>query len=117
MSNTDTLEERLGAILSDPDSMAQLVSMAQSMGLQSLLPQEKAAPAADVPAPPSAPIDPEMLAPLMQLLQAAQSSDPKQEALVRALKPYLSPERRDKLDRAAVLARFGRLAFAALKKL
>lgn len=74
-------------------------------------------PGAPFPAPPSAfpPPDAAMLQGLMQLMREAQHSDRKQEALVLALKPYLSPDRRDRLDRAMQLAKISRLAGTALK--
>ena len=39
-----------------------------------------------------------------------------QEALLAALKPYLRPERREKLDRAMRIARISQIAGGALKQ-
>ncbi len=106
MSGTEGLEEKLNQILNDPDSMAQILSMAKSFGMQPEQPSE--------PTPPPL-MDEGMMLRLMQMMQQMQHTDGKQEALLCALKPYLSPQRRDKLDRAMQLARISQLAGSALK--
>lgn len=108
MRKTDGLEDKLNALLNDPQSMAQLLSMAQSLGLS----PPEATPAGEPPVPP---MDEGMLRSVMQLMQEAQHTDARQEALLCALKPFLRPERRAALDRASELARISRLAGAALK--
>ena len=60
-------------------------------------------------------MDPRMLQTLMRLMQQAQQSDGKQEALICALKPFLAPERREKMDRAMQIARISHLAGFALR--
>lgn len=112
MSATEGLEDKLNQILNDPNSMAQILSLAQSFGMQSE-PEPSAA-------PPSAPAmgampDEGFLLSIMQMMQQAQKSDAKQEALLCALKPYLAPERREKLDRAMQLARLSHIAGFALR--
>lgn len=119
----DGLEDKLQQILNDPQSMAQILSMAQSFGLQP--PEPSHAPDAppkpgQPPKPPSPPpkppqLDPRMLQTLTQLMQQAQQSDSKQEALICALKPFLAPERREKMDRAMQIARISHLAGFALR--
>lgn len=109
---TDNLEEQLNRILADPDSMAQILSLAQSFGMQPESPPE---PPDRIPPPPAPPIDGAMLQGLMHLMQQTRQTDKKQEALVRALKPYLAPERRDKLDRAMQIAQISHLVSAALQ--
>ena len=113
MRKTDGLEDKLNALLNDPQSMAQLLSMAQSLGLS----PPEATPAGEPPPapPPVPPMDEGMLRSVMQLMQEAQHTDARQEALLCALKPFLRPERRAALDRASELARISRLAGAALK--
>lgn len=102
---TDGLEERLEQLLNDPDSMAQILSMAKSFGLS---PE-------DVPssAPPPPPED-GLTQALLGVMQQVRKSDGRQEALLRALRAYLAPERQEKLDRAMQLARISHLAGAAL---
>ncbi len=106
MRHTEGLEEKLNQILSNPDSMAQIMSMAQSFGFQ---------PESEPSAPSSLP-DEEMLRGMMQLMQQVQQNDGRQEALLRALKPYLAPDRREKLDKAMQLARLSKIAGCALGK-
>lgn len=110
MIGTEGLESQLNEILNDPERMAQILSMAQSFGLQPPETPISAPPPSCVP-----PLDPEMLQSMMQLMQQAQRADGKQEALLSALKPYLAPERREKLDRAIQLARISHLAGYALR--
>lgn len=112
MNATEGLEEKLQSIMNDPNSMAQILSLAQSLGLQS--------PAEPAPAPPSPPPggmmpDLSALGSMMGLLQQAQQGDEKQEALLCALKPFLRPERREGIDRAMQLAKLSQLASFALK--
>lgn len=149
MNAVDGLEDKLQHILNDPQSMAQILSMAQSFGLQPPEPSHAPAPP-NGPAPPppkpspgpgsqpnpppkpspgpypnpppgpppsapAPPMDPRMLQTLMRLMQQAQQSDGKQEALICALKPFLAPERREKMDRAMQIARISHLAGFALR--
>ena len=107
MRHTEGLEEKLNQILNDPDSMAQIMSMAQSFGFQ---PESEPSP------PPSSLPDEDMLRGMMQLFQQMQQNDGKQEALLRALKPYLAPDRREKLDKAMQLARLSHIAGFAFGK-
>lgn len=104
----DGLEEQLQKILNDPDSMAQILSLAQSFGLQ---PPEEAAAAPPAPPPP----DDGMAKAIFGMMQQARQSDGKQEALLLAIKPYLRPERRGKIDRALQIAKISHLAGFALR--
>ena len=54
------------------------------------------------------------IAQMMKLFSAA--IDDKSAALLKALKPFLSPERAEKVDRAMNAARLARIAQAALMK-
>lgn len=101
------LEEQLQKILDDPDSMAQILSLAQSFGLQ----PPEAAPSAPPPPPP----DDGMARAIFGMMQQARQSDGRQEALLHAIKPYLRPEKRGRLDRAAQIARISHLAGFALR--
>lgn len=111
MSHTEGLEDKLNQILNDPDSMARILSLAQSIGMA----QETET--AQAPPPPAAdafPMDEGMLFGMLQMLRQMQHSDPKQDALLCALRPYLAPERQEKLDRAIQLARLSSIARLAL---
>lgn len=108
MRGTEGLEEKLHAILNDPDSMAQILSMASALGMG----QDAGSEDRKNPEPP--PADPAMMEGVLKLMEQVQRQDGKQEALLLALKPYLAPERRDKIDQALQIARISHLAGAAL---
>ena len=99
-------DEKLNAILSDPGAMAQIMQLAQNLGG----PGESAAPPPEsAPTPPtggSAPsLDPQLFArflPLLQELGGQQNSNAR--TLLLALRPYLKPERQEKVERAVQLA-------------
>lgn len=117
MIGTEGLEEALNQVLNNPERMAQILSLAQSFGMQ----PPEAPPTEPVPSAPMQadasmpPLDPALLRSMMQLMQQAQRSDGKQEALLLALRPYLAPERREKFDRALQIARISHLAGYALR--
>lgn len=114
-------EEKLNTLLSDPDAMAQVMQMAQSLSQQMGQPGGAAPPngAAAPPSPPpqegqakaSSPlpggIDPSLVQKLLPLLsQLNRPESGETAAFLRALRPFLKPERQDKVERAAQLARF-----------
>ena len=115
-------EEKLNTLLSDPDAMAQVMQMAQSlsqqMGASGGAASSSGGPtaAADVPPPQELSsllggIDPALiqrLLPLLSQMNRAESSET--TAFLLALRPFLKPERRDKVERAAQLARLIHLA-------
>lgn len=102
------LEEQLGSVLSNPEMMQKIMSLAQSLNTQQK--QETPAPAAPVPD-----IDLSMVQKMAGL--ARQSSiDNQQQALLRALSPYLSRERIQKLEKAMRAAKMAKLASVALKR-
>ena len=101
----DQMEDKLGAILNNPQLMGQIMSMAQSLG-QNQADQE--------PSPPSLPnFDPALLAKLGSLAGQGQM-DGNQQALLTALHPYLSRRKVDKLERAMRAAKMARMASSFL---
>lgn len=105
------MEDTLNRILSDPDSMAQILALARSFGMG----QESESSSVSEPAQRgSFFMDEGMLMQMMQIFQVMQERDPRQEALLGALRAYLAPERQKKLDRAMELARLTKLAGIAL---
>ena len=94
------LDEKLGAVLSNPQLMQQIMNMAQSLGQASPPPQpQPAAPAPPMQMPPLGDIDPAMLGKIMNL--AGKSGiDGQQKMLLNALQPYLSGQRIQKLEKA-----------------
>ena len=95
------MEEQLQKILNDPQTMQQLMSMAQSLGGHS-----------DGP-PPLPDIDPGMLQKISGLAGHG-TIDPQQRALLKALAPYLSRRRISKLENAMRAAKMARFAASVL---
>ena len=111
MIGTENLEEKLSQVLNDPNSMAQLMSFAQSLGMG---PPDAPPPPGSPPGP--SPGDDAFVRGILQLVRQANQKDGPQEALLAALKPYLRPDRREKLDRAMRIARISQIAGGALKQ-
>lgn len=108
----DEMEEKLGAILNNPQLMQQVMSMAQTLN-QSGGKQDPPEPASPPEPEPSAlpNIDLSLIRNLSGL--AGQSGiDREQKALLHALGPYLSRQRVDKLERAMRAAKMAKLASA-----
>lgn len=98
------LEDKLGAILNDPQMMQQLTAMAQALGSsQQETPQSEAMPV----------IDPTILRKLTSLAGQGQI-DQRQKALLGALGGYLSHQRISRLERAMRAAQLAKIATAAL---
>ena len=122
-----SFEQAVGAMLQDPEQMQKIFALAQSLGFsppaaQAPAPTEPVAarqpePVASAPPAPSLqpPAPDEKQQALGELLQKAGKLDRRQENLLNALKPFLKPERREKIDRAMQAARISRLAGAALR--
>ena len=101
------LEDRLNRFLSDPEQMARINSLAQSL----MGGAGDAPPSGDAggeSAPESA------LPGKLAALLGQQSGDGDKRALLEAMKPYLSEKRRGKLDRAMRLTRMAKLARLAM---
>ena len=100
----DEMEDKLNAILGNPQLMQQIMSMAQSLGQSAPEPPPKQEPNPIMPE-----IDPAMIGKFMSL--AGKSNiDRNQKALLCALEPYLTQHRLQKLEKAM---RAARLAGAA----
>jgi len=117
-------DEKLNSILSNPDAMAQIMQMAQALSGGEAVPSSSPPPQQQTsePAQPSfqtnqanppdflssltGGMDPKLLMkflPLIQELGGQQNSHSRQ--LLYALRPYLKPERQDKVERAIQLAK------------
>ena len=125
-------DEKLNSLLSNPEAMAQIMQMAQSLsGGQAQQPPQQPLQQPVRPAPPPPPaqapppsggdllsslsgltggIDPTMLTKLLPLIQELGSqNDSNARQLLYALRPYLKPERQEKIERALQLARLFQL--------
>lgn len=114
------MEEKLGAILENPQLMQQIMQLAQSVNApnpsQSREPPKKEdpPPKASLPDPDGGiGLDPALLAKLAGI--AGKSNiDSNQKALLRALTPYLSRDRVAKLEKAMRAAKIASMASAFL---
>lgn len=107
------MEEKLGAILNNPQMMQQIMGMAQALGAsqpQKEEPKQQQSPAA-TPQMPN--LDPRMLQSLAGITRQS-GMDTNQQALLKALSPYLSRSRVNKLERAMRAARMASAASAFL---
>lgn len=113
-------DEKLNSLLSNPEAMAQIMQMAQSLsGGQAQQPvQPPPPPPMQPPQPPSGgdilsslsgltgSMDPTMLTKLLPLIQELGSqNDSNARQLLYALRPYLKQDRQEKIERALQLAR------------
>ena len=104
----DDLQSALQQLLADPQQLAELASMASALGLH---PPEGGPP----PQPPTKPEDqkrpdapPQQEGPRPPMLPGD-----RREKLLMALRPFLKPERQEKLDRALRIAQLTQLAGSA----
>ena len=95
------MEDKLGAILGNPQMMQQIMAMAQTLG--SSPPQETP----KSQQPPG--IDPAMVQNMMGIIQGS-GIDSNQRALLKALNPYLTRDRLERLERAMRAAKLANLA-------
>ena len=115
------LEEKLNAILSDPQAMGQILSAAKALsGAQ----EEEGAPSpADDPSDEGAAdplsalnqLDPRLIQMGMRLLSEYTAGDGRKTALLDALKPFLRPERQAKVDQAVRIARLAKVIRTAFR--
>lgn len=120
-------DEKLNSLLSNPEAMAQIMQMAQSLSggqAQQPVQQPPQRPVQPPPPPPMQPptpsggdilsslsgltggMDPAMLTKLLPLIQELGSqNDTNARQLLYALRPYLKPDRQEKIERALQLAR------------
>ena len=106
----DDMEEKISSILNNPEIMQQIMSMAQSLG-QSQNPPAGESSEQALPFPPD--LDLGMLQKISGF--ARQSSVTREEqALLKALGPYLNRERVGKLEKAMRAAKMARLASSFL---
>ena len=114
------LAEQLDQLLADPARMNELFQLAQSFlgsGPASADgPSGPNGPNASDDAPPAA-LDPGQLLQLAQQLQSAKRGAPKQQALLEALKPFVSPAHQKRLARALQLSQLSKMAGLALQAL
>ena len=97
----DELEQKLGAVLNDPEMMGKILSMAQSLG------------GGEKEAPPEGFPDPGLLKQLGGLARGS-GIDARQQNLLQALEPYVNGLRLRKLEKAMRTAKTVRMATGLL---
>ena len=106
----DDMEEKLGAILGNPQMMQQIMSMAQALGQSQPQPQQE--PPRQFA--PTMSMDPAMLQRIGSLMRQS-GIDKNQQALLKALSPYLSRDRISKLEKAMRSAKIAAMASTVLR--
>lgn len=107
------LDDKLNSILSNPAMMQQIMALAQTLN-QSDSQQQKPNPAPPPQQPVESPLNepslnPNLLSKVATLMQRG-SIDKNQESLLRALSPYLSKQKLQKLERAMHAAKMAGVA-------
>ncbi len=128
------LEDKVSSLLSSPDVMEQILSMAKSLSGGAAAKPQPAPPENAASAPVGSPVppaessasaasavfgglDPQLLSMFSGLFQEYGERDDQRVALLLALKPFLKEERSAKIDRAIQLTKLARVAKAALRGL
>ena len=104
------MEDKLGAILNNPDLMQKITAMAQSLSPTVSQPAAKEPPQA-----PGIGIDPAALQRIAGMM-GSMGVDKHQRALLSALNPYLSRDRIQKLENAMRAAKMASLAANAVQR-
>ena len=102
----DELESKLASVLGNPEMMNKIMSLAQTMGKTQQSPEPPTKSAENTALPN---IDLSMVQKLAGLANQA-GIDPDQRNLIGALRPYLSPSRIGKLERAMRAAKMASMA-------
>lgn len=105
----ENLEQTIQAVLNDPEQMKNIMEMAKSLGFSP--PDGESAAQTEEPSG----LGNLFSEPVGQLLSQAGKLDRKQENLLNAIKPFLSPVKQEKIDRAMQVARLSHLAGYALR--
>lgn len=120
-----SLEDNLNQLLSDPNAMEQIFSLAGKLGMSSEPSGEPEA--EEQPLSEREPEAAELSQPLfgaeglgglgklLEIFQGSQQTAQEADALLDALRPFLRQERQEKLDRARRLSSFSRAARQAYR--
>lgn len=111
------MEDKLGAVLGNPEMMQKIMSMAQSLTQTQTQTQQTEPPQVQKPPQRSLPqnsgMDPAMLQRIFSVAQQT-NIDKNQQSLLRSLGPYLTRDRLTKLEKAMRAAKIAAIAAAAL---
>lgn len=119
-------EDKLQAILGDPQAMGQIMSLAQSISGGTAAPEPTActqdadpcAPTADTPTgdlfSALEKLDPRLLQLGMRLISEYNSTDDRKQTLLAALQPFVAEKRHIKMDQAIQIAKLAHVIRVAL---
>ncbi len=108
----DDLQQKLDALLQDPDTMGKIMAMARELGGS----PGSAAPPQPKPQPQEPPqLDLRMVQQLSGLMRQS-GIDQREQALLQALGAYLSGSRISRLEKAMRAAKVAKIASAALRQ-
>ena len=113
-------EDKLNSILSSPEEMKKIMRIARSISDSIGSGEQKPASAeSNSPSILSSlgDLDPKMLKLMSGLIGEYKSQNDDKTALLKAMKPYLKPERRPALDKAADIVKMAHIAKIALNEL
>lgn len=118
----DDFEEKLNSILASPETMGQIMALADSLTGQS---EEASSTPPSVPVSPPVSaanplamlqnLDPAMLRTVGSLFQEYNRADDEKTALLQALHPFLREERWTKVEKAIQITRLSRVIRAAFQ--
>lgn len=101
----DDMDSRLNALLSDPEAMGRIMSLAQQLSGGTPPPPPPTAPPPPPPQQEESDFDPMVLLKFLPLLQELRQDNSSQSMqFLSAMRPYLKPERQPKVERAVKLA-------------
>ena len=104
-------EDKLNSILSNPELMGQIMSMAGAMNQQAPPPP----PPPKMQPPVGLPFDPGAMAGMMQMLKATQL-EPKQRNLIQALRGFVLDDRLVRLEKAMQASLIAKFASQAMNQ-
>lgn len=113
----DEMENKINTILSDPEMMQKIMSMASALGGQPPPSQPQSSQSAP-PQPEPSPLGNIDAATIQKIIDLAQQSkiDKREQALLRALGAYLSRERIGKLEKAMRAAKIAKIASTVIDR-
>lgn len=117
----ENFEEKLNAILSSPETMGQIMALADSISGK---PEEEGTPEKSASDGPNlenpfgffSELDPNLISKASTLLGEYTRSGDERTALLAAMRPFLSEERRPRLDKAMQIARLARVIRCAFRE-
>lgn len=111
------LEDRLNSILNNPEQMGKIADMAKSLMGEGRGESHEKKPAQNVEDAKSVlggEADGEAFGQIGRILGELNGRDDDKTALLKAMEPYLSEKRRDKMDKAIKIARLAKIARIAM---